>query len=102
VVPFMFFYNSALLMDGTWPEILRAGATATVGVYLLAAGVLGWFMGARTVWFLRIGLVLAALSMIEGGWLTDLIGVSIAAGVYLVQRVVQPAPDAVLPVRGAD
>ncbi|ROU03790.1 TRAP transporter permease [Histidinibacterium lentulum] len=102
VVPFMFFYNSALLMDGTWVEILRAGATATVGVYLLAAGVLGWFMGARTVWFLRIGLVLAALSMIEGGWLTDLVGISIAAAVYLVQRLVQPAAGTVLPVRGAD
>jgi TRAP-type uncharacterized transport system fused permease subunit len=25
IVPFMFFYNSALLMDGTWFEVLRAG-----------------------------------------------------------------------------
>ncbi|WP_370251563.1 TRAP transporter permease, partial [Nioella sp.] len=47
VVPFMFFYNSAILMDGTWFEVIRAALTATVGVFLLSAGMQGWFMGGR-------------------------------------------------------
>jgi TRAP transporter 4TM/12TM fusion protein len=102
VVPFMFFYNSALLMDGTLPEILRAGATATVGVFLLSAAVQGWVLGGRAAWFLRLGLVLAALSLMMGGWQTDLLGIGIAVIVFLLQRVVQPSPGAVLPVRGAD
>jgi TRAP-type uncharacterized transport system fused permease subunit len=42
IVPFMFFYNAALLLDGSWPEVIRAGATATIGVWLLSAGVQGW------------------------------------------------------------
>ncbi|WP_416915776.1 MAG: TRAP transporter permease [Roseicyclus sp.] len=102
IVPFMFFYNAALLMDGTWFEVIRAGLTATVGVFLLSAGVQGWFMGGPSAWFLRVGLIIAALFMIEGGLVTDLAGVGIAGGVYLIQRIFHPRPGATIPVRGAD
>jgi TRAP-type uncharacterized transport system fused permease subunit len=102
IVPFMFFYNSAILMDGTWFEVIRAGLTATFGVFLLSAGVQGWFVGGRAAWFLRLALIFAALCMIEGGWITDLIGVAVAAGTVAIQRVFQPAPNMSIPVRGAD
>ena len=102
IVPYMFFYNSAILMDGTWFEVIRAGVTATIGVFLLSAGVQGWFLGGRSVWFLRLTLIFAALFMIEGGLITDLIGIAIAAGTYFVQKVLHPRPDATIPVRGAD
>jgi TRAP transporter 4TM/12TM fusion protein len=102
VVPFMFFYNSALLMDGTWPEIIRAGITAVVGVYLLSSAVQGWFMGGRTVWWLRIAIGVFALFMIEGGIFTDLIGVGGAAAVWAVQKFIRPDPDTPFEVRGAD
>ena len=98
----MFFYNSALLMDGTWTEVGRAALTATVGVFLLSSGVQGWFLGARSAWMVRLALIVAALFMIEGGWLTDLIGVGLAAAGFLVQRVFHPDPDAPIEVRGAD
>jgi len=102
IVPFMFFYNSALLLDGTWPEIIRAGGTATFGVFLLSAAVQGWFMGGRSAWFLRVALGIAALFMIEGGLVTDIVGLAIAAAVYFIQKVVRPDPDATIAVRGAD
>ncbi|MEM9351103.1 MAG: TRAP transporter fused permease subunit, partial [Pseudomonadota bacterium] len=102
IVPFMFFYNSAILMDGTWFEVIRAGLTATFGVFLLSAGVQGWFMGNRPAWFLRAALILAALFMIEGGLLSDIIGVAVAAGVFLMQRLLGPMRGASIPVRGAD
>ncbi len=102
IVPYMFFYNSAILMDGTWLEVIRAGVTATIGVFLLSSGVQGWFLGGRSVWFLRVALILAALFMIEGGLITDLIGIGIAVGTYFIQKVLHPRPDAVIPVRGAD
>ncbi|WP_300585202.1 TRAP transporter fused permease subunit [Marivita sp.] len=102
IVPYMFFYNSAILMDGTWLEVIRAGVTATIGVFLLSAGVQGWFLGGRSVWFLRLTLIFAALFMIEGGLITDLVGLGIAAGTYFVQKVLHPRPDATIPVRGAD
>lgn len=102
VVPFMFFYNSALLMDGSWLEIIRALVTACFGVFLLTSGVQGWFLNRRAVWFLRVILIVAALLMIEGGLITDLIGVGTAAVVYFIQRVIKPDPDATITVRGAD
>jgi TRAP transporter 4TM/12TM fusion protein len=102
IVPYMFFYNSAILMDGTWFEVIRAGVTATIGVFLLSAGVQGWFLGGRSVWFLRLTLIFAAIFMIEGGLITDLVGLGIAAGTYFVQKVLHPRPDATIPVRGAD
>ncbi|MDJ0994267.1 MAG: TRAP transporter permease [Dinoroseobacter sp.] len=101
VVPFMFFYNSAILMDGTWPEVLRAGATAVVGVFFLSSGVQGWFMGGRAAWFLRLGLVLAALMLIEGGIISDLIGVGLAVAIFFIQKMFHPKGGAI-PVRGAD
>jgi len=102
IVPFMFFYNSAILMEGSWFEVLRAGVTAVFGVFLLSSGVQGWFMGGRAAWFLRLALIVAALFMIEGGWITDLIGVGAAALIYFVQKVIHPDPDAEIRVRGAD
>jgi len=102
IVPFMFFYNSAILMEGETVEIIRAGITATFGVFLLSSGVQGWFLGSRPAWFLRVILILAALFMIEGGWLSDLIGLGTAAAVFFIQKVFNPKADATIAVRGAD
>ena len=86
IVPFMFFYNSAILMEGDWLQVGQAMMTAIAGVFLLSAGVQGWFLGATALWFMRIALCVAALFMIEGGWLTDVIGVGIAVVAYALQR----------------
>jgi TRAP transporter 4TM/12TM fusion protein len=98
VVPFMFFYSDALLMQGSWLEILHVFATACLGVFLLSSAVMAWFMGPVGL-VLRAVLLAAALLMIKGGWLTDVIGLAVAAGVYLLQkRLVTPATLA----RGSD
>ncbi|MCL7464845.1 TRAP transporter fused permease subunit [Phaeovulum sp. NW3] len=102
IVPFMFFYNGALLMQGDWPVILRAVATATVGVFFLSSAVQGWLLGARAAWFIRAGLLIAALLMIEGGLFTDLAGIGLAVATVAVQRVFRPRPDAMIAVRGSD
>jgi len=102
VVPFMFFYNSALLMDGAWFEVLRAAVTATAGVFLLACGVQGWILGGRGAWFIRVALIVGALFLIEGGWASDLAGLAVAGAAIFVQKVLRPDPDMRLSVRGAD
>ena len=102
IVPFMFVYNSALLMEGTWFEVIRAGATAVFGVFLLSAAVQGWFMGSRAAWFVRAAVLAAALFMIEGGGITDVIGIGLFAVAFIIQRGFRPNPDAPIPVRGAD
>lgn len=102
IVPFMFFYSGALLMEGEWYLVLRACVTALVGVFFLSSGLQGWFMGTRVAWFIRAGLVVAALLMIEGGGITDLLGLGVAALMVVIQKVFQPNPDASFSVRGAD
>jgi len=86
IVPFMFFYNDALLMEAGWFEIARALVTATFGVYLLSGGVMGWFARVAAPWATRLLLILAALMMIEGGLWTDLGGVGAAVLAFLMQR----------------
>ncbi|MDX1457066.1 MAG: TRAP transporter fused permease subunit [Marinobacter sp.] len=86
IVPFMFFYNSALLMDAGLFEIARALVTATFGVYLLAGAVQGWFVGQKASALIRLVLLAAALLMIEGGMVTDLVGVAAVVLAYLAQK----------------
>lgn len=102
VVPFMFFYNSALLMEAHTLEIIRAFLTAMLGVFLLASGVQGWFFGKKTVWFLRAALIGTALVLIEGSVITDVIGIGMAVLVFFVQRVIKPKEGLSIRVRGAD
>ena len=85
IVPFMFFYSPALLMDGTWTQIVRVAITAGVGIYLLAAAVQGWFLNGIANLVQRVLLLAAALSMIAGGWMTDLAGLGIGGLVFAWQ-----------------
>ena len=85
IVPFMFVYSPGLLMADDWLSIVHNALTATLGVYLLAGAVQGWFFGRMAIWS-RVVLLVAALTMIEGGWTTDLIGLGLAAALYLWQR----------------
>lgn len=86
IVPFMFFYNGALLMDAGWFDIARALVTALFGVYMLSGGVMGWFARASAGALVRLLLVAAALLMIEGGLWTDLTGIALAVIAFLAQR----------------
>ncbi len=102
IVPFMFFYSSALLLQGPWVTIALALTTALVGVYLLSSAVQGWLVGTELAWYLRVGLLCAALLLIKGGLMTDVIGIGLAAGVYFVQKTFRPAADQPIRVGRAD
>ncbi len=92
IVPFMFFYNSALLFDGAWYEIMRAAFTAIFGVFLLSSGVQGWWVAKRASAPVRIGLIVVALFMIEGSIFSDIVGIAGAVGLYLLAKAI-PAKD---------
>lgn len=104
IVPFMFFYNGALLMQGEWDIILRAGITACIGVYFLASTLQGWFLGKLANKMTRLFLLLAALCMIAGGFKTDIAGIVFALIAVLLNRIHIPTSREipVVPVRGMD
>ncbi|WP_412098111.1 TRAP transporter permease [Halomonas denitrificans] len=86
IVPFMFFYSPALLMQGAWWEIVRVAVTASIGIYLLAAALQGYFLAAPVGLVARLVLGVAALAMIAGGLVTDLMGLGLGATIWGVQR----------------
>ncbi|WP_334120344.1 TRAP transporter permease [Limnobacter sp.] len=104
IVPFMFFYNAALLMEGEWPVILRAFTTACIGVYFLAAAIQGWFWGSHSNWVVRGVLLIAALCMIEGGGYTDIAGAVLAVVAIVLNKFFKgkPAPEPIVSTRGMD
>jgi TRAP transporter 4TM/12TM fusion protein len=85
IVPFIFFYSPAMLMEGSWLRIIHVFLTASVGIYLLAAAVQGWFFGRMNGLF-RVLLLVGALMMIKGGWITDVAGIGIGMVLFMVQR----------------
>ena len=90
IVPFMFFGSHELLMQGEWIDIIHATATALLGMFLLSAGVIGYYFGHASM-VVRLVLIGAALSMIAVGWVTDLIGLSVAAALALQRAPVRAA-----------
>jgi TRAP transporter 4TM/12TM fusion protein len=85
IVPFMFFYSPLLLGQGTLLQILPVLATALVGVILLACATEGWF-GRPIGWTLRAPLFVAAILLIVPETVTDVVGLGIAAGIFVVAR----------------
>ena len=85
IVPYMFFFSNAMLMNGDWIETIRVTVTAVIGVYLLSCAVQGWFFGLANS-AVRLGLVVAALTLINGGWITDIIGILIAFGIFVLRK----------------
>jgi TRAP transporter 4TM/12TM fusion protein len=84
IVPFMLVYEPALMMIGTWPQIIGAFCTASFGILLFAAGLHGYFLTATSNWQ-RAALICGGLLLIDPGLVTDLIGAGIVAVVIAVQ-----------------
>jgi len=85
IVPFMFYLSDAMLLQGTWVDTIHVTVTAIIGVYVLSAAVQGWFFGHAPNW-VRLGLLIAGITMIKAGWTTDFIGVAITVLLYAAQR----------------
>ncbi|MDT8879409.1 TRAP transporter permease [Halomonas saccharevitans] len=85
IVPFMFFYSPAMLMEGSWMQILRVGVTATLGIVMLAATVQAWFFGPVKAWQ-RLVMLIGAVCMIYGGIYSDVAGLAIGALMFILQR----------------
>jgi len=84
VIPFMFVYNPEIMLIGHPLEILLALITASFGALLLGAAVGNFFLTHNLTWE-RLALFASAFLLIKPGWITDLIGLGICAGVFFSQ-----------------
>ena len=85
IVPFMFFYSPLLLAQGHWLAVAHVLATASLGVFFLAASTEAWLNGplARP---LQVALFIAALFLIIPELYTDLAGLAGGAAIWIWQR----------------
>ncbi|MBU8544983.1 MULTISPECIES: TRAP transporter permease [Roseomonadaceae] len=86
IVPFIFVFQPALLLIGTWGEVIFAVASATAGCLLLAASLHAYLLRPMPMWE-RVALFIAALALIQPGFVTDTIGIVFGGGVLLLQLV---------------
>jgi TRAP-type uncharacterized transport system fused permease subunit len=84
IVPFMFVFQPALLMIGSWPEIIGAFGTAACGILLFAGGLHGYFITMANHWQ-RVLLCAGGLLLIDPNLATDAAGAVLAAVVILTQ-----------------
>jgi len=78
LVPFLFVYNPVLLLIGTWPAVVQAIVTATIGVSSFSYAFDGWLWGPLPVWTRALFLA-AGLTLIVPELYTDLGGAALFA-----------------------
>ncbi len=85
LVPYMFVMSPVLLMiDVTLPLLLRVMATAIIGMIGIGASVEGYLLTYLSLPE-RLILLAGGLLMLDPGGFTDLIGVALLAGGFLIQ-----------------
>jgi TRAP transporter 4TM/12TM fusion protein len=84
IVPFMFVFSPALLLNGSFYEILFVSVSAIIGVIFLAAGMMGFLIKHATV-LERVILCIAAICLIKPGLVTDLWGIGLGCAVVVKQ-----------------
>jgi TRAP transporter 4TM/12TM fusion protein len=100
LVPFFFALNPALLLEGTAVEVVHNSLTAGVGIWLISVAVMNWMNGRLPLWA-RAVLFAAALLLIDGGLVTDLVGLAVLAAFMLWRYRLAPAARAAGGAAGA-
>ncbi|MBO5535391.1 MAG: TRAP transporter fused permease subunit [Clostridia bacterium] len=79
LVPFVFVYNPAILLQGTVVEIILGAAQLLVGTYFLALAISGYFKRELPLWA-RIVFFIVALGFIDPNWVTTLAALAVGVG----------------------
>jgi TRAP transporter 4TM/12TM fusion protein len=80
ILPYMFFYGPALMLQGPALEIVMAVISGIAGVFCIASGVVGYFRLNLKVWQ-RLILFLSGIGLMDQGIESNLLGL---AGITLI------------------
>lgn len=85
ILPFMFFFGPALLMDGTVPQILTTTIIGLISVFCIATAVVGYFLSPLgTVG--RLIMATTGLLLMYQSTVTNIVGLVVLAGMYFAAR----------------
>jgi TRAP transporter 4TM/12TM fusion protein len=85
LIPFVFVYNTSLLLQGPLWEIIWRTLVTVVGIVALAGTVIGFFARKAKLWE-RLLLLIGALLLIVPEMITDFVGMAMVGAVFLIQR----------------
>ena len=85
VLPYMFFWGPALLLQGFWMEILYTFIVALVGVFSIASAIVG-FLKIRLNMIIRVILFIAGCLIMYQGLITDIFGIAILVFIYIINK----------------
>ena len=84
LLPFAFFFGPGLLFQGTIFEIISTALTGLLGVFLLAATIVGFLLSELKIYG-RITIGIAGTLLLTQGFITDIVGFSVI-GLWLVYK----------------
>ncbi|QKK10641.1 MAG: TRAP transporter permease [Pseudomonadota bacterium] len=91
ILPFMFTSFPAMLMKGSWPEILYVTTTGLAGVFFISAATVGYFRRDLNR-LVRGMMIVAGVLLVHGGMLTDVIGIVLGGATVLSCYLRSPTP----------
>ncbi len=83
VVPYTFAYNPAMLMMGSWYNIIVSTVTALVGVFFIGVATAGYVRREIPMLF-RIPMVVGGIMLLVPDLVTSLIGLVVCLVPYLI------------------
>ena len=86
IMPFMFIYAPALILQGSILQTVWATITCIVGIFAMDAVISGFYEGNLPI-VTRIILVAAAVMTIVPETLSSVLGIGIIAGVFIMRKV---------------
>ena len=85
VLPFMFFFGPALMLNGSAADIAAATISGFIGVFFVAAAVVGHARRDMQLFFRAISFAAGVMLLLQG-WVTDIAGAVLAVGVIMFAR----------------
>ena len=85
ILPYMFVYGPALLMQGSAVEIIISVLVSIVGIYVLAISIVGYYKSNINMLYRAI-LFVAGILLVNQGYVTDIIGFILIGFVFYMIR----------------
>ena len=75
LMPILFIYQPAILLEGTWPQVAQATVTASVALLGFAVATTGFLFRPLNI-FERVLVAIPAALLFDPSWVTDVLGFS--------------------------
>ncbi len=85
ILPFMFFWGPALLLQGTWTEIIYTVIMALIGIFAIASSIVG-YLNIKINLLFRFILFVAGTLMVYQGVFSDILGIGVLFIIYILTK----------------